>query len=294
MRTMTALDLHALTRAAAGVARAARAPDASFQDAWRQIHYAAQLASEVGKAWAEPQADDSHSNFDWREGTLRGRMIAAPRPFRAVLRPRELTLALVGDDGSQIAALPLDGLRFAEAMEWIRAEAARAADGPPRQASVPAPDLPPHPIASGAPFRCEPQAAFASFADVYTGADAVLRAVAAALPNASPISVWPHHFDIATLASIAVGRTLGIGLAVPDAIEASGYWYVSPRSEAPPGGALEWGALVNGRWVEQDGLRMAVLPFDAWSALSEPGARADALAEFLRDACRIAAANLLR
>lgn len=291
---MPALDLHVLTQAAAGVARAARVPDASFHDAWRQLHYAAQLASEVGKAWGEAQPDDSHSNMQWRDGSLLGTTIAAPRPFRAALRPSELTLALVGEDGAEIAARPLGGVRFAEAMQWIRAQAARAAGEPARQASVPAPDLPPHPVASGAPFRCEPRAAFAALADVYAGADAVLRAVAAALPNGSSVRVWPHHFDIATLASIVADRTLGVGLAVPDAIEASGYWYVSPWSATPPTSALTWDALAHGRWTGRDALRMAVLPLDAWSALADAGARKSALAGFLRDACGRAAANLLR
>jgi len=269
--------------------------DAAFRDAWRQLHHAAQLASEVGKAWGEPQADDSHSSLAWCGGALVGPVIAAPRLFRAELRPRELTLSLVGEGGVLLAARSLVGARFAEAMQWTRAQAELAAGTAARHESVPAPDLPPHPVAEGAPFRIGSTAAFESLDDLLAGADRVLAAVATALPDALPVCVWPHHFDMATLAAIAPGRTLGVGLAVPDAVEPGGYWYVSPWAASPPAAsALDWSALANGRWVPRGALRMAVLPLEAWSSLAGAETRAEALGRFLYGACRSAAAHPLR
>jgi hypothetical protein len=292
---MSVPDLHLLTIAAGEAARTASPPGTAFRDAWLQLHYASQLASEVGKAWGEPQADDSHSSLGWRDGALVGPLIEAPRPFRAALRPRELTLTLVGTDGALVAARPLAGVRFADAMQWVRTQAARAAGGEARHVSVPAPDLPPHPVADGAAFRIDASGAFAALADLLAGADRVLGAVAAALPDASPVRVWPHHFDMATLATITTQRTLGVGLATPDAIEPGGYWYVSPWSASPPSGpAREWCALSHGRWIPRGALQMAVLPLGAWSALTGPDARAEVLGRFLHDACGCAAANLLR
>lgn len=292
---MDDLDRQFLTAAAVAAARAIAPPDAAFLDAWRQLHHAAQLASEVGKAWGEPRADDSHSSLAWRGGALVGPVIAAPRPFRAELRPRELTLSLVGEDGVLLAARSLVGARFAEAMQWTRAQAGIAAGEPARHASVPAPDLPPHPVAEGAAFRVASKASFAALADLLDGADRVLGAVAAALPDASPVRVWPHHFDMATLAVITPDRTLGVGLAVPDGIEPGGYWYVSPWAASPPArSALEWTALAQGRWIARGALSMAVLPLGAWSALAGADARAAALGRFLHEACSSAAANLMR
>jgi len=60
------LDRSALEAAAAPVAARAVTPTAALVDAWRQLHHAAQIASEVGKSWAAARADDSHSNFAWR------------------------------------------------------------------------------------------------------------------------------------------------------------------------------------------------------------------------------------
>lgn len=290
-----ALDLHVLTAAAAPAARRAATPDAALRDAWRQLHHAAQLASEVGKSWGEPQADDSHSSLAWRGEALCGPEIAGPRPFRASLRARDLLLSLVAEDGAALAACALSGVRFAEAMQWTRAQAEIAAGTPERHRAVTAPDLPPHPVADGAPFRVDPAAALGALADLLDGADRVLAAVAAALPGASPVRVWPHHFDMATLAPIAPERTLGVGLAVPDATEPDGYWYVSPwAASPPPAQATQWPPLAHGRWVDRGVLRMAVLPLGAWAGLADAGARAGALAGFLHDACTSAIANLRR
>lgn len=287
--------MHVLAAAAAPAARRAAPPDAALRDAWRQLHYAAQLVSEVGKGWGEPQPDDSHSSLGWDADALHGPWIAGPRRFRASLRPRDLMLSLVGDDGAALAGCTLGGIRFAEALQWTRAQAEIAAGAPARHRAVPAPDLPSHPVAAGAPFRAEPAASFAALADLLDGADRVLAAVAAALPDAAPVRVWPHHFDMATLATIAPERTLGAGLAVPDAIEAGGYWYVSPWAASPPlAQAMQWAPLAHGRWVDRGALQMAVLPLEVWSALARPDARAAALAGFLRDACTSATANLRR
>jgi hypothetical protein len=241
-------------------------PTPALVDAWRVVHHAAQLASEVGKAWAPPRADDSHSSFEWREDALEGVAIPAPRRFRAALHVPSLELRLLDDaDGAALAALPLEGETVASGLAWVRAQAARLAGEGPRQAAVPAPDLPPHPVAEGAPFARREPGAFAALAGLLAAADAVLRRIAGDL-GAGPVRCWPHHLDLATLVPVRTAvdgsdaATIGLGLAVPDGLEPTGYWYVSPwrAGEAAP---ARWPALPHGRWVERgDALRLAALP----------------------------------
>jgi hypothetical protein len=265
----------------------------AFVDAWRQLHYAAQIAAEVGKSWAAPQADDSHSNFEWRDGFLLGARVAAQRPFRAALRAQDLGLRLVADDGAVLAARALAGTTIDEATNWVRAQAALFAGEGARQSAIPAPDLPPHPVASGARFEVGDRAAFAALARLLGGADALLRSIATGLPGASPVRVWPHHFDMATLFALSPGATIGAGLAVPDASETSGYWYVSPWMERPPAaGAASWPPLAHGRWIGNGALSMAALPLGALAGIEKPEERAQALALFFGEAIAIVEANL--
>ena len=48
-------------------------------------------------------------------------------------------------------------------------------------------------------------------------------------PNleAPPVRVWPHHFDLDTLVTIAPGRTAGIGFSPGDDFYNEPYFYVS-------------------------------------------------------------------
>ncbi len=265
-----------------------------FVDAWRQLHHAAQIAAEVGKSWAVPQPDDSHSNFAWSDGFLAGARIPARRPFRAKLRAQDLALRLVAEDGTVLAARLLAGATAKEAVSWVRAQAALLTEAEARQPAVVAPDLPAHPVAGGAPFAVRDLDAAGALARLLAGADAVLRAVAADAPNAAPVRIWPHHFDMATLLVPKPGHSIGVGLAVPDAIEPSGYWYVSPWSaQLQPSAATSWPPLAHGRYVPRSGsLRMAVLPLVAWAQIEEPEQRSRALAAFLAEAIATSAENL--
>ena len=273
---------------AAGVER----PTPALLDAWRQAHHAAQLASEVGKAWAPPCDDDSHSSFAWRAGALHGVPTAA-RAVHAALRVAPLELALLDAADAPLAVRALGGATFAEAMAWVRAEAERLV-GPPRQAARPAPGLPAHPVADGAPFRAT--AAGVPLARLLSQADTILRHVAAVL-GADPPRCWPHHFDLATLVPVvpeAGSRTartipaiLGLGLAVPDGFAASGYWYASPW-RGPT--AASWPALPHGHWAARDGgPPLGVLPLDALASRA-PREAAAALAGFLSATVAAAAA----
>jgi hypothetical protein len=159
---------------------------------------------------------------------------------------------------------------------------------------VPAPDLPAHPVASGAPFAVRDRGAWAELARLLGGANAVLRAVAANAPSAAAVRLWPHHFDIATLIAPDSERSVGVGLAVPDALDASGYWYVSPWSSAPRADAATgWPSLVHGRYVPRGGsLPIAVFPLDAFAEIEKPEARIRALAAFLSESIASSAAHL--
>jgi len=289
---MDALDRSRLVVAASAFARPVM-PSAALLDAWRQLHYAAQVASEVGKAWAPPQADDSHSSFGWQDGCLVGAWAPAARRFRASLRARDLELALVDEAGTALARRALSGSKLDEAMAWVRDAALRAAGGPARQPAAPAPELPPHPIAAGAPFALEP-APFAELARLLAAANTVLCEVAKPL-GAGAVRVWPHHFDMAALAAVeerrgAATKTLGVGLATPDAIAGAGYWYASPWAAREPASALRWPPLECGRWIERGAaLRMAALPLDELAAAAAGPA---ALAGFLADAVAACRASL--
>jgi len=107
-------------------------------------------------------------------------------------------------------------------------------------------------------------AAAALLADTFSMADRQLRALAAAVPGASPVRCWPHHFDIATLVALdssstpgQFSRSIGVGLSPGDGSYSGGYWYATPW---PYPAVSAWPPLAAGGVWHQAGWVGAVLP----------------------------------
>ncbi len=197
---------------------------AALNDAWRQAHYAAQAASELGKGWAAAREDDSHSALAWREGSLRSADSWDGLHASLSFEPFELR---IGGERLSLEERTLDN-----ATAWVRENAQRLM-GPPLQASKPAPDLPEHELGTGSTFAVADYGAMRALRDLYGATDKALRQMSAALPDRPVVLCWPHHFDIAMLHVVqrdgagAMQSTIGAGLAVPDDLEPAGYFYVS-------------------------------------------------------------------
>jgi len=131
-----------------------------------------------------------------------------------------------------------------ETLEGAKAWAATALgrQDPALGRALTAPDyaLPSHPPDEGGHFEADAPA-LAELARWY--ADLALRGFAARTEGAGEVLTWPHHFDIATLVTVArdadgeASETLGLGLSPGDDYVAVPYWYVNhwpgPRRRGP-------------------------------------------------------------
>jgi hypothetical protein len=176
------------------------------------LHWAAQLVASVGAALLPPLPDDSHTALTWSAGRFVGQAVEGRT---TALRAHDLLLSA----GERELALP--GVTRADALAWLGAAFGRSG-------ALPAyPHLPPaHPVGGDAPFPAAGDGC-AELARWYANATFLLEPIAAR-PEAGPVRVWPHHFDIATLLDLGGGKTLGVGLSPGDASYAEPYFYVTP------------------------------------------------------------------
>jgi hypothetical protein len=84
-----------------------------------------------------------------------------------------------------------------------------------------------------------------AIASLYANAAEILERLHAQHPDASPVRLWPHHFDVATL----IGGTLGVGFLAGDDEIDEPYWYVydSPMPDTLP--ELPAGEWHRGTWT---------------------------------------------
>ncbi len=200
-----------------------------------QLHYAIQFIAATSLALGEEKPDSSQMALAW-DSDLNG-FVGQKIPRTQIqvgLWPGALTSVILNQH-QPVATLPLAGLTLAEALDWHRAklenlgvtaDSLKLLDYPPD-------DFPDHPLAHGARFEPGDVAGREAIADYYAKTRPLLETILAANPAASPIYIWPHHFDLATLITYP-GKTeadtkyLGVGLSPGDGGYAEPYWYITP------------------------------------------------------------------
>jgi hypothetical protein len=221
-------------------------PGEGWVEARVLAHWAAQCVAAAGATLVPAAPDDSHASLEWSE---RARALAGVPlgsvGVRAALRPADLTLLVLDSADGAHETLDLRHRTLQSGLAWLSRAVARATGRAVLPLARPTHELPDHPVGAGAPFPEADHAALAHLSACFSIADRLLRGLAAALPDASPVRCWPHHFDIATLASLDPpttprnrARTIGVGLSPGDDGYAGPYWYVtpwpSPPVDAPP------------------------------------------------------------
>jgi hypothetical protein len=205
-----------------------------LRDARLQLHYAAQFATALGISYLEHRPDDSHTNLRWdpKLEALRSRDVGAPSHTVSVaVQPRELIL-LVLVDGAIGERIPLHGSTIARAEAELRSALAPAGLDSRKLTLRRHYDLPPHRVARNDPFDTNRSNDFAELAHWYGNASILLEELRNRT-NGAEVRCWPHHFDIATLVTIAPGRTCGAGMLPGDVMYPEPYYYVNafPRPD---------------------------------------------------------------
>lgn len=265
-------------------------PPLDLVDAALEVHWAAQLLASTGQTFVEPRPDDSHRAMTWAEtadgpGALLGEPFSGVYPFQVALDVAALTLQLRDGTGAALGSLPLPGETLEYAYAWLRDGLTQFMGGPP-EIGPPDFEIPPHPVATGAPFAPGRGTERAALAALYGSAARLLTEVSTAGPGGSPVRCWPHHFDIATLLTVreaegtAPGRTVGVGMAPMGGGYDRWYWYVTPWPY-PPAEALPTLAGT-GHW-HTEGWVGAVLSGDE-VVHAAPDARSRLVEDFVQDA----------
>src|SRR5258708_8100445 len=197
-----------------------------------QLHWAAQAAAGVGRSLLPKQPDFSQESFTWSpiHGALLQGIVDAPRPFRTGVRLRDMTFLLLNDRASVIDELSMNGRTLADGYAFFAARA-RALLGRDVTITPPPEGMPPHAVADGAAFQADLRH-LEELERHYADAAEILGEVQQREEGASPIRCWPHHFDIATLITLAgsneQARTVGIGMAPGHHSIPEPYYYATP------------------------------------------------------------------
>ncbi|MGF1460705.1 MAG: hypothetical protein ACFBSG_16970 [Leptolyngbyaceae cyanobacterium] len=259
-----------------------------------QLHYAIQGIAATGNVLAVPESDGSHLTCYWQPDlqAFVGRRLSGSQPTAVGLAPAPLEALILNEHQQAIATLPLPGKTLDEMLHWHCHELTqRGFDTDALTLLNYPPDFPDHPLAHGASFTGTRPDLRQTLAAFFAHSRLLLEGVVTAQAGASPVHIWPHHFDMATLIPLSGSgenaRTIGVGLSPGDNTYGQPNWYVTPWPY-PPSDALS--PLSVGHW-HTEGWTGAILTGDVGDPALETTQRA--MRTFLDEAieaCHVALA----
>ncbi|MEL7537115.1 MAG: hypothetical protein AAFZ58_08455 [Pseudomonadota bacterium] len=212
------------------------------------VHDACQPLTRAARANLPAKPDDSHAAFHWstqHDGLLRTEPMSRTTALAFDFDPARYVV-LVDDEPH--ATLLLADVDHAGAEAWLDDVLVRRGMKPANVAEMPY-TLPFSPdwsqFQSLAPRVAELGRAYAAINGALTD---FIETLPALQPGPSPVTLWPHHFDMATLVQLVHGDaetapSIGVGFSPGDDNYAMPYLYCSPypqpgdeaRHDPPPG-----------------------------------------------------------
>ncbi len=201
-----------------------------------QLHYALQFMAAVGNFLTEPQPDYSHASLTWNSElkVFVSGLVNTEQPFQVALEPVSLTSLVLDAEGNKLAEFSLPQKTLDEGINWLKQTIAPLGADIAKLIFVSYPeDFPDSPLTRGAIFKDGDEAQRKELTTYFANTNSILQAVAANTEGASPVRIWPHHFDIATLISLSdiqkdEPASIGVGMSPGDGSYDEPYWYVTP------------------------------------------------------------------
>ncbi len=201
-----------------------------------QLHYAIQFMAAVGNFLTEPQPDYSHASLTWNSElkVFVSGLVTSEQPFQVALEPVSLTSLVLDAEGNKLAEFSLPQKTLDEGMNWLKQTIEPLGADIAKLIFVSYPeDFPDSPLTRGAIFKDGDEAQRKELTTYFANTNSILQAVAANTEGASPVRIWPHHFDIATLISLSdiqkdEPASIGVGMSPGDGSYDEPYWYVTP------------------------------------------------------------------
>lgn len=221
---------------------------ASLAQARLQLHVAAQAAALAGRVFAEAEPDWGHVGlYPASDGVLMSRPVGQTGLATGV---SVASGEVVAADGSgELGRLTLDGETLDSTIGWLRRSVSEAGmDGAALE--IDHEKLPDHGLKSGGAFElARRDNELAELAAWFSAGAEAVGLAASVFETASPVRVWPHHFDVASAIAIPEkgdDALLTIGMSPGDEGYAEPYFYATfwpyPPEEAlgPPPEGGHW------------------------------------------------------
>ena len=213
------------------------------------MHLAAQYLATAGISFLDKEDDDSHTNlgFNTDSGCLETHILSENND-QLLLCYQDFSLLWKSDSGTK--TFPLDGASHKNVVNWLKETAKTTFD---KDYEYTLHYELPYAIDDSFTYHLNDADAVKELMHLRILAQLSLEKINQTYGFDTSIRIWPHHFDTGIYAAIPdTDKSVGVGLAIPDAVLDEHYLYASgynAEGQIVPEGLKK---LTKGRWSTTD------------------------------------------
>ena len=223
---------------------------------YEQIHFASQYLATAGKSFLTPRKDDSHTNLGYDvDRQLLETWSLNDAHLKLALDLKNFSIRWMGNEAPEFL---LDGKTHGEVVTFLKNSAQQMDFGSPYEFDLHY-ELP-FPWGINYVFSLADPEKLIETARLRAFAHRTLRSFLAKENLDSDIRIWPHHFDTGAFVVLKEsGKSVGLGMAIPDAVCDDHYFYISGYRGHQAIDTNNFENLVQGEW-KANGFKGGVLP----------------------------------
>lgn len=223
----------------------------------KMTHLAAQYLAAAGISFLKQQEDDSHTNlgFDPKSGLLSSRALGDKGDMLS-LNYNNFSLIWHAPDFHE--RLRLQRRKHQEILNWLSSIASERLDEDYNYDFHYGLN---YKISRDFVFEIKSTDRLERLKNLRSLAQQVLEGLVIEYELNSEVRVWPHHFDTGAYSPLKdrEGRSVGLGLAIPDDVCSTHYFYVSGYEDGQRMDTSDFNSLSHGSW-KNDSFKGAILP----------------------------------
>lgn len=201
------------------------------------LHHAAQFLAMFSNSYLPAKDDDSQNNFEWNEAD--NKIVGRPADPGAVSMTLSVASFELSVERNPTSTILISGHSRNEVDSLIRDALTKTDLDPEEYNPVTQFKLPHHDLDEQGRFMHPNQTLTSEWCRYLSNTKLLLSTIARQSTHATPIRIWPHHFDLAMLLVLSrdsqhkASATVGLGLAIADDLVSEPYWYVNLWSQNP-------------------------------------------------------------
>lgn len=215
-----------------------------------QMHLVAQYLAAANMSFLKKKEDDSHTNLGFTIDTLCLETYdLSSNGDKLSLNYKDFSLEWSSQKGN--TTLPLEGRKHPDILEWLKnLSMAHLSREYVYKFHY---DLP-YSIEDIPMFKLTDLSELEHLRHIRVLAQKTIEHMVASNHLDSPIRIWPHHFDTGAYAPLETtpGISIGIGMAIPDSVSDTHYFYISGYNEEGAILPSSMEKLDQGKWLDQD------------------------------------------